>query len=152
MIKGLREKFRKNEKGFTLIEMLIVVAIIAILIAVAIPLVNSALEKARDATDQANERAAKAEALLFYTGVASSADMTAAGYTAGSAANLYFDAEDGKMVGATAAQSLEPYGKCTGGTDCYGDTPTNHTTMIIKVEIAAGGGTTVSWIAPASAT
>lgn len=56
-MKGLREKFRKNE-GFTLVEMLIVVAIIAILIAVSIPLVGESLEKAREATDTANERAA----------------------------------------------------------------------------------------------
>ena len=55
---------RKN--GFTLIEMLIVVAIIAILIAVSIPLVSSSLERAREATDAANERAAKAEILICY--------------------------------------------------------------------------------------
>lgn len=55
---------RKN--GFTLIEMLIVVAIVAILIAVSIPLVSSSLERARKATDAANERAAKAEILICY--------------------------------------------------------------------------------------
>lgn len=58
---GLREKFR-NKKGFTLVEMLIVVAIIAILIAVSIPTVTGALEKARHATDQANFRDAAAVA------------------------------------------------------------------------------------------
>lgn len=52
---GLREKFR-NKKGFTLVEMLIVVAIIAILIAISIPMVSSSLEKARVATDRANAR------------------------------------------------------------------------------------------------
>lgn len=56
-MKGLREKICKRE-GFTLVEMLIVVAIIAILVMVSIPLVNSSLEKARQATDEANNRSA----------------------------------------------------------------------------------------------
>lgn len=46
----------KNKKGFTLMEMLIVVAIIAILIAIAIPTFASSLNKARIATDEANIR------------------------------------------------------------------------------------------------
>jgi len=47
---------RKNKKGFTLAELLIVVAIIAVLVAIAIPIFNSQLEKAREATDIANVR------------------------------------------------------------------------------------------------
>lgn len=50
-----------NKKGFTLAELLIVVAIIAVLVAIAIPVFNSQLEKAREATDAANLRAAYAE-------------------------------------------------------------------------------------------
>lgn len=56
-MKGLREKFRKNE-GFTLVEMLIVVAIIAILIMVSLPMFSASLNKARHAVDQANIRSA----------------------------------------------------------------------------------------------
>lgn len=54
--------------GFTLMEMLIVIAIIAVLIAIAIPVFSSQLEKTREATDLANVRSAyaqvSAEALL----------------------------------------------------------------------------------------
>lgn len=47
---------KKNRKGFTLAELLIVVAIIAVLVAIAIPIFTSQLEKAREATDIANIR------------------------------------------------------------------------------------------------
>ena len=56
-------KIKKNNKGFTLMEMLIVVAIIAVLVAIAIPTFNNALEKSREATDEANVRAAYAEVM-----------------------------------------------------------------------------------------
>ena len=49
------------KKGFTLAELLVVVAIIAVLVAIAIPIFTSQLEKAREATDLANLRAAYAE-------------------------------------------------------------------------------------------
>ena len=53
-----------NKKGFTLMEMLIVVAIIAVLVAVAIPTFNSALNKAKAGTDLANIRSGYAAAQL----------------------------------------------------------------------------------------
>ena len=53
----------KNKKGFTLMEMLIVVAIIAILVAIAIPTFASSLNKARVAVDEANIRSGYAEVM-----------------------------------------------------------------------------------------
>ena len=52
---------KKNNKGFTLAELLIVVAIIAVLVAVAIPVFSTQLEKSREATDVANVRNAYAQ-------------------------------------------------------------------------------------------
>ena len=54
---------KKNNKGFTLAELLIVVAIIAVLVAVAIPVFTTQLERSKQATDAANIRAAYAEAV-----------------------------------------------------------------------------------------
>ena len=52
---------KTNKKGFTLAELLVVVAIIAVLVAISIPIFTSQLEKARESTDAANIRAAIAE-------------------------------------------------------------------------------------------
>ena len=49
-------KKMNNRKGFTLAELLIVVAIIAVLVAIAIPIFTNQLEKAREATDIADAR------------------------------------------------------------------------------------------------
>lgn len=52
----------KNKRnGFTLAELLIVVAIIGVLVAVSIPVFSQQLEKSREATDLANVRSAYAE-------------------------------------------------------------------------------------------
>ena len=48
----------RNKKGFTLIEMLVVIAIIAVLVSIIIPTVSSATDKAKAATDAANLRSA----------------------------------------------------------------------------------------------
>ena len=55
------KKLKINKKGFTLAELLIVVAIIGVLVAISIPIFTSQLEKAREATDLANIRAAYSE-------------------------------------------------------------------------------------------
>lgn len=57
---------KNNKKGFTLAELLIVVAIIAVLVAIAIPIFTQQLERSREATDLSNIRAAYAEAVSDY--------------------------------------------------------------------------------------
>ena len=46
----------RKKKGFTLIEMLVVIAIVSILVAIVIPGVSNASKRARAATDAANLR------------------------------------------------------------------------------------------------
>ncbi|MGI5989922.1 MAG: type IV pilin protein [Lachnospiraceae bacterium] len=68
---------RRQNKGFTLAELLIVVAIIAVLVAISIPIFSKQLEKARDATSVANLRSAYAEAMAEYI----NPEVTTSGYT-----------------------------------------------------------------------
>ena len=56
-----RTSSARARSGFTLAELLIVVAIIAVLVAISIPIFTSQLHKARVATDWANLRAYYAE-------------------------------------------------------------------------------------------
>ncbi|MGI5989921.1 MAG: type IV pilin protein [Lachnospiraceae bacterium] len=59
-------KISRNREGFTLAELLIVVAIIAVLVAISIPIFTSQLKKARVAVNQANARAGEAAAYAAY--------------------------------------------------------------------------------------
>ena len=54
-----------NKKGFTLMEMLIVVAIIVVLVAIAIPTFTSSLNKAKAGVDLANIRSGYANAQII---------------------------------------------------------------------------------------
>ncbi len=71
---------KKNNKGFTLAELLIVVAIIAVLVAIAIPVFSAQLEKSKESTDLANIRSAYATVVASYLekGAAASATVTGA--------------------------------------------------------------------------
>ena len=115
-----------SKKGFTLVELLIVVAIIAILVAVSIPMVTGALDRARIATDQANERAARGAATVEY--------LTGADYQNAADAQFYYDAESGKLVDQ-ATDVTTPYGQCS-----------KHKDGILRVSIdAENGEVTVQW-------
>ncbi len=57
---------KSKNTGFTLAELLIVVAIIGVLVAISIPIFTSQLEKSRLAVDMANVKSAKAAAAAAY--------------------------------------------------------------------------------------
>lgn len=120
------KKILKNKKGFTLMEMLIVVAIIVILVVIAIPIFTGQMDNAKKAADDANERTAKAVAVNTFL-----ADGNAI-------TNKYFDAKDGKLE-TNKTDVAEAYGQYD-----------SHKGQIIEVDVDADGNVTLTWVAPAT--
>lgn len=104
-------------------EMLIVVAIIVILVAIAFPMFSSQLDKAKESTDAANLRAAKAVAAADYMldeGKVNDGD--------------YYNLETGEF------QDEAP-------TEAYGESTANDG-KVIQVTITEDGEVTVAWTTP----
>ncbi len=70
----------KSKKGFTLAELLIVVAIIAVLVAIAVPLFVNGLKKAQDARDDANVRNIRTAGVVYILNTDKDKDTTNAVY------------------------------------------------------------------------
>lgn len=136
---NLKQKLSKKLKktgGFTLIEMLIVVAIIAILVAVSIPMVNASLNKAKIATDDANERAAKAAAVAEFL-LTSPTPTTDQIYC--------YDAEAGKAEPTDDCEGPDDYGQGSVPGDDSLSTGNAARNSHIHVTVKPDGTTVVEW-------
>jgi type IV pilus assembly protein PilA len=97
MLKMLRNRIQ-DDKGFTLIELMVVVLIIAILIAIAIPTFLGLRERAQDRAAQAELRDGLTAAKAFYTD-----DET---YTGFDAAGVAEDIEPSLEWGAAGSTTV----------------------------------------------
>ncbi|NMB97745.1 MAG: prepilin-type N-terminal cleavage/methylation domain-containing protein [Clostridiaceae bacterium] len=114
------KKVGKNKKGFTLVELIAVVAIIGVLTLIAIPMYNSSQAKARDAADEANRRILKGAAAMYL-------------------------AENGVPTGAITWKGTTPGGnndKWVDYLEAWPEYPKNKATKY-KVTITTGGDITV---------
>lgn len=133
-----------SKKGFTLVELLIVVAIIAILVAVSIPMVTGSLDKARQATDDANVRAAKGAAMVEYLTGEELSDLETADVS------YYYDAEEGKVYKTDEVGNHDFTGynqKAIGMDAAAGQTSTVAAKKgIVQVTINDDGGISTCWV------
>ena len=114
-----------GKKGFTLAELLIVIAIIAILTAIAIPAFSASREKAQTAVYQANARAFHAECMSNYL-ISEPADVVtdATGTYDGIEYTWTLPVTDGEITGpatvAVAVDGVEPFEFDVSATDAGG--------------------------------
>lgn len=100
-MKEMIKKMREERGGFTLAELLVVVAIVAVLVAIAVPLFSSSLTSAEDAVKKANERSVKAEVTSVY--LAGTDEQKAK-----LPDSIYYANEKGDLTGPLSASDTAP--------------------------------------------
>ena len=131
-----------KNKGFTLAELLIVVAIIAILVAISLPLFSSQIAKANLQADQTHVSAAKASAVAEYLDTNSHDTIT-----------YYFDAgiamankNNSEGIAGYGKSTKDPYKNQTGADD---GVPVNEDGSKNIIQVIVGNNGTVmstSWV------
>lgn len=121
MLHTLKQRIEREDEGFTLIELMVVVLIIAILLAIAIPTFLGARQRANDRAAQSSLRNALTAAKTIYTDSQDYTQASATGLAAvepsltyGSAASTDFKVVSVNNASQTAwsAAALSKSGTC----------------------------------------
>src|SRR5881227_1622529 len=154
MLQKLIERRHKGqEEGFTLIELMVVVLIIAILIAIAIPTFLGARTRAQDRQAQSNLRNAFAAEKVVYTDnqVFTTNTATLSGiepslnYVNGAGVSAATDAKAIYVVTANSDGTVVLGGKSKSGTCFYMQDSANAPTQFAKDTGCGNVATTLTW-------
>ena len=128
-----------NEKGFTLLELLIVIALIGTLVSIAVPAFGGKINEAKITTDQANVRNAQAAAIAQYMAAGGAGSRT-----------YYFNAGTGMAQEDPASPAISGYGQYDKNdkADVIGASGTPNQggeAGYVKVAISDNGSVSMSW-------
>jgi type IV pilus assembly protein PilA len=135
MLATLRKRSEREDEGFTLIELMVVVLIIAILLAIAIPTFLGARDRANDRAAQSSLRNALTAAKTIYT---DGQDYTQAGPTS------VFAVEPSLTYVASASPSddFKKVSVYAGAADTWMGATLSKTNTCFLIKDVSGAGTT----------